>query len=312
MLNTKNQNFIFFISILKKSIAFFFIIFLSIFFIFCSQAKKSDIQPGNFVRIDPGETMEQIISKAATVVPSPQQYAWQKMEFIAFVHFGMNTFMDREWGEGNYDISVFNPVELDARQWARVCKEAGMKMIIMTAKHHDGFCLWPSKYTTHTIQNTPYRNGKGDLARELSQACQEAGLKFGVYLSPWDRHEPTYGDSPAYNEFFRNQLTELLTNYGEIAEVWFDGACGEGPNGKRQVYDWQSYYQLIRKLQPNAVIAIMGPDVRWVGTESGYGRETEWSVLPGSNLNVDQIAASSQQQPVDGAFIPGDLTAEDL
>ncbi len=295
-----------------KKFSMLMMIFLSIFFIVCGSAKKTATQPGNFVQINPGETMEQIIFKAANVVPSSRQYAWQKMEFIGFVHFGMNTFMDREWGEGDYDISLFNPTELDARQWVSVCKDAGMKMIIMTAKHHDGFCLWPSKYTAHTIQNTPYRNGKGDLARELSDACHAAGLKFGVYLSPWDRHEPTYGDSPVYNEFFRNQLTELLTNYGEIAEVWFDGACGEGPNGKRQVYDWHSYYQVVRQLQPNAVIAIMGPDVRWVGTESGYGRETEWSVLPGSNLNVNQIAASSQQQPVDGAFIPGDLTAEDL
>lgn len=300
------------IVIIRKLYGLSNLIFLMIFYSFCVQTKKGDIQPGNFVRINPGESMEQIISKAVNVIPSRQQYAWQKMEFIAFIHFGMNTFMDREWGEGDYDISVFNPVELDARQWARVCKDAGMKMIILTTKHHDGFCLWPSKYTTHTIQNTPYRDGKGDLVRELSRACQEVGLKFGIYLSPWDRHEPTYGDSPAYNEFFRNQLTELLTNYGEIAEVWFDGACGEGPNGKKQVYDWQSYYRVIRRLQPDAVIAIMGPDVRWVGTESGYGRETEWSVLPGSNLNVDQIAASSQQQPVDGAFIPGDLTAEDL
>ncbi len=312
ILNTTIQSIIKRFTLFKKFSILIMIILLSMFFVVCRPAKKTTTQSGNFVRINHGETREHILFKAANVVPSPRQYTWQKMEFIAFVHFGMNTFMDREWGEGDYDISLFNPTELDARQWAKVCKDAGMKMIIMTAKHHDGFCLWPSKYTTHTIQNTPYRNGKGDLARELSQACQEAGLKFGVYLSPWDRHEPTYGDSPVYNEFFRNQLTELLTNYGEIAEVWFDGACGEGPNGKRQVYDWHSYYQLIRKLQPNAVIAIMGPDVRWVGTESGYGRETEWSVLPGSNLNFDQIAASSQQQPVDGAFIPGDLTAEDL
>ncbi len=297
----------------KKSLSILLFLSLLISFSGCSQKKVSNDQtPGNFISIDKGETIAEIISKAANVVPSPRQYDWQKLEFIAFIHFGMNTFMDLEWGEGNEDISRFNPTELDVRQWAQVCQEAGMKMIILTAKHHDGFCLWPSKFTEHTIKNTPYRNGTGNLVRELSDACQKAGLKFGVYLSPWDRHERTYGDSPVYNEFFRNQLTELLSNYGEITEVWFDGACAEGPNGKKQVYDWQSYYQVIRKLQPKAVIAIMGPDVRWVGTESGYGRESEWSVLPILNLNVDQIAARSQQQIVDGAFIPKDLTDEDL
>jgi alpha-L-fucosidase len=153
---------------------------------------------------------------------------------------------------------------------------------------------------------------EGDVVGDVATACREFGVKFGFYLSPWDRHEPTYGDSPKYNEHFRNQLRELLTNYGEVAEVWFDGACGEGPNGKRQVYDWPSYYKVIRELQPSAVIAIMGPDVRWVGTESGYGRETEWSVVPDIAQNLDAIAAQSQQNPVDGAFVPGDLTAEDL
>ena len=150
--------------------------------------------------------------------------------------------------------------------------------MILTAKHHDGFCLWPSKYTEHSVKNSPWRGGKGDVAREMADACQEAGMKMGIYLSPWDRHEPTYGNSPVYNQFFKNQLTELLTNYGEIAEAWFDGACGEGPNGRRQEYDWQGYYEVIRKLQPNAVIAICGPDIRWVGNEDGVARETEWSI----------------------------------
>lgn len=269
------------------------------------------IAQSNFVAIAQGESLTEIIPKAANVTPSQKQYDWQKLEFIAFIHFGINTFLDHEWGEGNEDISQFNPTALDVNQWVQVCQQAGMKLIILTAKHHDGFCLWPSKFTEHTIKHTPYRNGQGDLVGELSAACRQAGMKFGVYLSPWDRHERTYGDSPAYNQFFRNQLTELLTNYGEITEVWFDGACGEGPNGKRQVYDWPSYYRLIRKLQPKAVIAIMGPDVRWVGTESGYARETEWSVLP-LNLDADQMALISQPTGIDGVFIPRDLMDEDL
>jgi alpha-L-fucosidase len=269
-------------------------------------------QRANYAIIKPGESIDEIVRKAAVVTPSPRQLVWQQQEFIAFVHFGMNTFMDREWGQGNEDPAMFNPTDLDARQWVKVIKDAGMKLLIVTAKHHDGFCLWPSSYTEHSVKNSPWKNGKGDVVGEVARACKEAGLKFGVYLSPWDRHEKSYGDSPAYNEHFRNQLRELLTNYGDVAEVWFDGACGEGPNGKRQEYDWQSYYKLIREFQPQAVIAIMGPDVRWVGTESGYGRETEWSVVPGVAQNVDAIAASSQQNPVDGAFVPGDLTSNDL
>ena len=268
--------------------------------------------PGNIAVIRPGETMESIIAKAAHVTPSPRQMAWQEREFIAFTHFGMNTFTDREWGDGKESPSLFNPTALDARQWARVVRDAGMKMIIVTAKHHDGFCLWPTKYTGHSVRNSPWRDGKGDVVGEIAAACKEFGLKFGVYLSPWDRHEPCYGDSPKYNEHFRNQLRELLTNYGTVDEVWFDGACGEGPNGKRQVYDWQSYYKLIRELAPQAVIAIMGPDVRWVGTETGVGRETEWSVLPDIAKDVDSIASRSQQNPVDGAFNPGDLMQADL
>jgi alpha-L-fucosidase len=265
----------------------------------------------NFCLIKPGETPEQIINKAASVVPSPRQYEWQKLEFTAFVHFGINTFDRVEWGQKNIDISKFNPKELNAKQWVKTFKDAGMKEVIFTAKHHDGFCLWPTKYTKLSIAYTPFRNGKGDIVRDISNACREAGLKFGFYLSPWDMHEKTYG-TPAYNDYFKNLLTELLTNYGEISEVWFDGANGEGPNGKKQVYDWHSYYQLIRKLQPKAAIAIAGPDIRWVGTESGYGRKTEWSVLPGSNMNQDEIAAHSQQKSIDGAFVPHDLMDEDL
>ncbi len=264
-------------------------------FVYLSCQNLKPYKGNNVVFISEKDTAKDIIHKAANVTPAPRQVAWQEMEFTAFIHFTVNTFTDEEWGHGDEDPQIFNPTELDARQWAQVCKQAGMKMIILTAKHHDGFCLWPSKFTEHSVKNSPWKNGQGDVVRDVADACKEFGLKFGVYLSPWDRHEPTYGDSPRYNEYFRNQLTELLTNYGRVDEVWFDGACGEGPNGKRQVYDFQSYYSLIRKLQPQAVIAIAGPDVRWVGTEAGYGRTTEWSVLPAQLRNPDKVAAESQQ-----------------
>jgi len=248
------------------------------------------------------------VSTAADIIPSPYQFAWQEMEFVAFVHFGMNTFADREWGEGTESPSLFNPIGFDARQWIRVLKDAGMKMVIVTAKHHDGFCLWPSEYTEHSVKTSPWRQGKGDVVREVADACREAGLKLGIYLSPWDRHEPSYGDSPAYNEHFRSQLRELLTNYGEIGEVWFDGACGEGPNGKRQEYDWPAYYRVVRECQPKAVIFGMGPDLRWVGTETGYGRETEWSVVP---VPMKEALASPNAS-LDELFVPGDMTGKDL
>ena len=212
-------------------------------------------------------------------VPSPQQLAWQRHEFIAFAHFGMNTFTDREWGDGKEDPKLFNPSEFDAKQWAAVLQEAGVKLLILTAKHHDGFCLWPSQFTEHCVKNSPWRGGQGDVVREVVEALREKQIRIGLYLSPWDRNQPTYGDSPKYNEYFRNQLRELLTHYGEIDEVWFDGACGEGPNGKKQEYDFPSYFALIRELQPHALIAISGPDIRWVGNKSGVARENESSVV---------------------------------
>ena len=215
---------------------------------------------------------------AARVVPYPRQLEWQKLEMTAFIHFSINTFTDMEWGTGKESPDLFNPVDFDAGQWVKVLSEAGMKMIIITAKHHDGFCLWPTKTTEHSVASSPWRDGEGDVIRELRDACDKYSMKFGLYLSPWDRNAECYGDSQAYNRFYMEQLTELLTWYGKVDEVWFDGANGEGPGGRKQEYDWQAYYDLIRKLQPDAVTAIMGEDVRWVGTESGYGRETEWSV----------------------------------
>ncbi len=243
-------------------------------------------------------------------LPSERQLAWHELEYYAFVHFNMNTFSNMEWGFGDEDPALFNPSELDVRQWARVFKEAGMKGIIITAKHHDGFCLWPSAYTEHSVKNSPWRDGKGDLLRELADACREYDLKFGVYLSPWDRNHADYG-TPAYLDYFRNQLRELLTNYGEIFEVWFDGANGGngwygGANEERKIdnrtyYEWETTFELIRELQPNACIfSDGGPDVRWVGNEEGWARPTNWSLLkkadfaPGIAQNLEHLRAGQE------------------
>lgn len=273
---------------------------------------KIDFPKSSFVILNRTDSEKKIITKAANVTPSPQQYEWQKLEFIAFLHFGINTFTDREWGEGNEDPKLFNPTNLDAEQWVKNLKDAGMKLAILTAKHHDGFCLWPSKFTEHSVKNSPWKNGKGDVVREFVDACRKYDLKVGLYLSPWDRNNPDYGDSPKYNQYFLNQLTELLTNYGDITEVWFDGACGEGPNGKKQVYDWQAYYRLIRKLQPDAVIFGMSPDIRWVGTETGYGRDTEWSVVALKLDSGDKQKITSSRSSLDEIYKPGDMTDYDL
>ena len=267
-------------------------------------------KPG-LIRINNTDTPSQIIEKAANVVPTNEQLDWEQMELIAFTHFGLNTFTGNEWGEGNEDPEMFNPVEFDADQWAKVIRDAGMKMIILTARHHDGFCLWPSNFTDYTVAKSKWKEGKGDVVKAVSEACHKYGLKFGVYLSPWNRHESFYGDSPRYNEFFRNQLRELLTRYGKITEVWFDGACGEGPNGKKQIYDWSSYYKVVRELQPECLIAVMGPDIRWVGTESGFGRETEWSVLP-DIANNDSIRNNSATGQMEEGFVARNFMEQDL
>ena len=224
-------------------------------------------------------------------VPTENQLRWQDMEMYAFIHYSMNTYTDEEWGFGNEPLELFNPSDLDCRQWARVCKQAGMKGIIFTAKHHCGFCMWPSQYTEYSVKNTPWKNGKGDVVRELADACREEGLKFAVYLSPWDRNHKDYG-RPEYITYFRNQLRELLTNYGDIFEVWFDGANGGdgwygGANETRRIdgktyYQWAETFSMIRELQPNAVIWNDGGDrgdLRWVGTEAGNVGETNWSLL---------------------------------
>ena len=225
-------------------------------------------------------------------VPSENQLRWQDMEMYAFIHYSLNTYTDQEWGFGNEDPKLFNPSNLDCRQWARVCKQAGMKGIIFTAKHHCGFCMWPSAYTEYSVKNAPWKNGKGDVVRELADACREEGLKFAVYLSPWDRNHKDYG-RPEYVTYFRNQLRELLTQYGDIFEVWFDGANGGdgwygGANETRKIdrttyYQWPETYKMIRELQPTCLIWNDGSDrgdLRWVGTEAGNVGETHWRLRP--------------------------------
>lgn len=246
-------------------------------------------------------------------VPSERQLTYEKMEFFCFIHFTVNTFTGSEWGDGKEDVSIFNPTELDARQWVKTAKDAGMKGLILTCKHHDGFCLWPSKYTEHSVKNSPYKNGNGDIVREVSEACKEFGLKFGIYLSPWDRNNSSYGKGKEYDDYYINQLTELLTEYGELYTIWLDGACGEGANGKIQKYDWNRYYKVMRELQPNAVISISGPDVRWCGNEAGEVRESEWSVVA-KDMTDPSITAELSQHEDNEEFRdrPLDETQSDL
>ena len=220
-----------------------------------------------------------IAQQRKTPLPNRQQLAWHDMEFYWFIHFGPNTFTDKEWGHGDEPEDIFNPTALDCRQWARIAKQSGAKGIIITAKHHDGFCLWPSKYSSHTVRESKWRDGKGDVVGELQKACKEYGLKFGVYLSPWDRNHPKYGTAE-YNQVYINTMTELITRYGPFFEFWWDGANGEGPNGKKQVYDFRKFENTVRKLAPNTVVfSDIGPDIRWVGNENGFAGKTNWNYL---------------------------------
>ncbi len=237
-----------------------------------------------------------LCERLVSVVPEKRQLDFQELEFYAFVHFTVNTFTGNEWGSGHEDEAIFNPVLFDAEQWLNALDSAGMKGLILTCKHHDGFCLWPSKVTKHTVEYSPF---KRDIVKEVAAACKKHGVKFGVYLSPWDRNASVYGQGKAYDDFFVEQLKELLTNYGEVFSVWFDGACGEGPNGKKQYYDWDRYYSVIRELQPNACINVCGPDIRWCGNEAGYTREAEWSVVPARTRDTEKIMENSQQEDND-------------
>ena len=245
--------------------------------------------------------------------PTASQLEWQRDELAMFLHFGVNTFTNREWGDGTEDPTIFNPAKLDTRQWARAAKAGGFRTLILTAKHHDGFCLWPTQTTTHSVASSPWRGGQGDVLRELVDACRAESLNVGVYLSPWDRNASVYGDSPRYNNFYIEQLTELLTRYGPIAEVWFDGANGEGPNGKKQTYDWPRVWGTVRQYQPNAVIfSDAGPDVRWIGNERGVAGTTNWSTVDPSVVQFpgasgDAVTRMLQQgDPNGSAWRPGE------
>lgn len=256
-----------------------------------------------------GKAWAQPEIKPVGALPSAAQVKWQQLEYYMFIHFGPNTFTDKEWGHGDEDPKVFNPTELDARQWARTAKLAGMKGIIITAKHHDGFCLWPSEYSKHTVRESAWKNGKGDVLAELSAACREYGLLFGTYLSPWDRNHPAYG-TPEYNDVFANQLREVHTKYGDVFEQWFDGANGEGPNGKKQVYDWNLFEGTVKKYHPNVIFfSDAGPGCRWIGNEDGYAGPTNWSTLNRSKVapGMHGITALLNKGEEDGTdWVPGE------
>ena len=224
--------------------------------------------------------LKEFLKVAGNIRPDkPQLERLRETPFYAFVHFSPNTYTNLEWGDGTEDPAIFNPTELDCEQWITAIKSAGMKGLVLTAKHHDGFCLWQTKYTEHSMKNSPYKNGKGDIVKECADACKKHGIKFGFYLSPWDRNSEYYG-TDEYNDYYVNQLTELLTNYGEIFHVWFDNACGEGPNGKKQVYDFDRYIKTIRKYQPNATFFNDKGGMRWCGNEAGVAAHAQWCVVP--------------------------------
>ncbi|PYR77152.1 MAG: glycoside hydrolase family 29 [Acidobacteria bacterium] len=252
-------------------------------------------------------------------VPTPRQLAWHDLQFYGFIHFTVNTFTDKEWGYGDEPESVFNPTALDARQWAQVARDAGMKGLIITAKHHDGFCLWPSRFTTHSVKGSPWKNGRGDVVGELARACREYGLTFGVYLSPWDRNHAEYG-RPAYLEYYRGQLRELLSDYGPLFEVWFDGANGGdgyygGARERRRIdgatyYDWPNTWEIVRERQPHTVMfSDAGPDVRWVGNEKGVAFETSWNPLNRAGLfpGAPNYAAVAAGTPDGTDWVPPEV-----
>ncbi len=227
-------------------------------------------------------------------VPTERQLAWHEMEQYAFVHFTTNTFTDKEWGYGDEDPAIFNPSHFDPEQWCRVFRDAGLQAVILTCKHHDGYCLWPSNHTEHSVKNSPWKNGQGDVVRELRDACDQYGLKFGIYLSPWDRNHADYGRE-AYIEYYRNQLKEIFTSYGPIFEMWFDGANGGtgfygGADERRNIdkktyYDWPTTLEMVRRMEPEVIFfSDAGPDIRWCGNERGYISETNWNTIDADTL----------------------------
>lgn len=240
-------------------------------------------------------TEQERLDLYTSIVPNRRQLLIQEMKYYAFVHYTVNTFTNKEWGNGKESEQVFNPTDQNTDQWCAAIRDAGMKGVILTCKHHDGFCLWPTKTTEHSIKNNPYKNGKGDVVREVADSCKKYGLKFGVYLSPWDRNSKLYG-TPAYNDFYIEQMTELLTNYGEIFMLWLDGACGAKADGQPvQKYDFERIWKTAVELQPNIVMSGCAPDVRWIGNESGKTRESEWNVVPQFQYDQQNFAANCQQ-----------------
>lgn len=252
------------------------------------------------------------IDEYLSITPSVRQKKFQRAPFNVFIHYGVTTYTGKEWGDGKVPPSEFNPTALDTDQWAEAIKSSGAYGVILTCKHHDGFCLWPSKTTDYTVANSPYKDGKGDVVKELSDSCRKYGLKFGVYVSPWDRNHKAYS-TPEYNNVFKEQLNELLSNYGDISCVWFDGACGAHMDGKtRQEYDWDTFYALIRELQPNACISNCAPDIRWVGNEGGIARTSEWNVVPAFSCDIQTIQSKSQQSDNQEMKKTADIVADDL
>ncbi|MGV3710572.1 MAG: alpha-L-fucosidase [Gemmatimonas sp.] len=246
-------------------------------------------------------------------VPTAAQLAWQRDERALFLHFGTTTFTQKEWGDGSEKPEIFNPTKLDAAQWARTAKATGFPAMILTAKHHDGFCLWPTKTTTHSVASSPFREGKGDVVREFVDACRAEGIKPGLYCSPWDRNSPVFGDGKAYDDLYIAQLTELLTSYGDIYQLWFDAATGPGPSGDKQAYDWPRIFALVRKLQPNAIIfSDAGPDARWIGNDRGDPSMANWSrmdpkAIPHPGFDGPRVNADLQSGHANGSvWRPGE------
>lgn len=256
--------------------------------------------------------MQDRLELYTSIVPDERQLKIQEMGFYGFIHFGMNTFADVEWGTGKVPAEKFCPKRLDTDQWARSLKSAGMKAAVLTAKHHDGFCLWQTDTTDYSVRFSPYKDGKGDVVKEFSDSCRKYGLEFGIYLSPWDRNSEYYG-TDGYNDFYIRQLTELLTKYGDIFSVWLDGACGSWMDGKpKQVYDFERIYRTVRQYQPNAIISNCGPDVRWIGNEAGFTRPSEWNVVPKFSVSAQKVEESSQQSEKGAKKLKTDCVSEDL
>jgi alpha-L-fucosidase len=267
----------------------------------------------DFARTAPARGRASALHAGGPPLPSAAQLAWQRAELAMFVHFSINTFTGQEWGDGRASPKLFDPSALDPRQWARTARATGFRAMILTAKHHDGFCLWPTATTPYSVRASPYRGGAGDVVAEFTAACRAEGLATGLYLSPWDRHAPSYGSGKAYNDYYVAQLTELLTRYGPLNEIWFDGANGEGPSGRHQAYDWPRIHATVRRLQPGALIfSDAGPDLRWVGEEHGIAPVTCWGSIdpervpyPGYN-GPDVAEALGMGDPLGSVWRPAE------